>query len=143
MKQVYKDIANRTKEVVSIKHIDLDKGQMNFERPPVVFPAALISLSASTQNINNSLQACKGRITVKLCFDFTGNTSTDTPQANLDQSLSFFDVQEEVWNKLQGWATDNFNPLYRIAQVDTPRRDGYKVLEMIFETEWHETTQQG
>lgn len=140
MKTTYQSILNRlTAEVSELKWIDLDKGQMRFERPPVAFPAALISLQiAKSENLNHTKQLVNAQIGIKLCFDFTGNTDASTPEAHRLNSLAYFDLVDKVFSKLQGWGTAELNPLERVNQYDEQRPDAYKVTVMTFTTAYYE-----
>lgn len=140
MKTTYQNILNRLiAEVPELKWIDLDKGQMRFDRPPIVFPAALISIQIPrSENLNDTRQLVNAQVSIKLCFDFTGYTDASTPEAQRLNSLSYFDLVDKVFSKLQGWGTAEINPLERINQYDEQRPDAYKVSVITFSTAYHE-----
>lgn len=140
MKTIYQSILNRLlAEVPELKWIDLDKGQMRFERPPVLFPAALINLQVpNSQNLNSTKQLVRAQVSIKLCFDFTGNTDANTPEEHRLNSLAYFDVVDKVFSKLQGWGTDELNPLERVNQYDEQRPDAYKISVITFSTGYYE-----
>lgn len=142
MKNIYEAIVNQLRTAVpELKWIDLEKGQMNYPRPPVVFPAALIGISLpKTEDLNHTKQVCDAYVTVKICFDFTGNTSISTPEVNRLESLAYFDLAEKVYAKLQGWSTGEFNPLSRFNLAEELRPDGYKVIKISFRTSFHDFT---
>jgi len=117
----------------------LDKGQMNFERPAIVFPAALITIQIpQAENLNNTKQLVNAIVTIKLCFDFTGNTSNITPELERLKSLEYLDKVDKVYSKFQGWRTNEFNPFYRITNFSEQRPDAYKVNSTSFKTAYHE-----
>lgn len=140
MKSTYIAVTDRlAAEVAELLWIDLEKGQMNFERPPIVFPAALVSITLpKAEDFNRTRQMCEAYITVKLCFDFTGNTSIATPEATRLASLSYFDLVDKVFAKLQGWGTTEMNPLSRVNVAEELRPDGYKVVKITFKTTFYE-----
>lgn len=139
MKQIFKDITARLETVAGLKWIDEDKGQLNFERPPVLFPCALIDIELpKTENLNTSIQDCDMIITVQLAFDFGGNTSSITPVSARNSSLAYYDTVEEVTKALQGFATPNFNPLERKRFYQVKRPDGYKVVAIPFASEFRD-----
>lgn len=142
MKTIYTSLLARLEaEVPELKWIDLDKGQMFYDRPPVLFPAALIQLQMpKATNLNSTLQECDVLITIRLCFDFTGETSNITPQADRDNSLAYFDLKQKVYEKLQGWSTTEMNALKRVNEHDEPRNDAYKVSTISFTTAYHDST---
>ena len=139
MKELFKAITARLDTVPALKWVDEDKGQMNFERPPVLFPCALVDIQLpKTQDLNRKLQDCDAVITVRLAFDFSGNTSTITPVAARELSLAYYGVVEEVWKALQGWTDGDFNPLSRKSFYQEKRADAYKVVAIPFLTSFHE-----
>lgn len=141
MKTIYQDVLKRLEaQIPSLRWIDLDKGQMRHERPPIVFPAALIKLQIPrADNLNQNKQLVDGQISIKLCFDFTGYTDANTPEEHRLNSLAYFDVVDLVYSKLQGWGTSEMNTLARINQYEEERPDAYKVTVITFSTQWHES----
>lgn len=133
MKTLFKDITAQIATVAALKWVDKDKGQMNFEKPPVLFPAALVTISLpNTQNNNRVEQSGQARIEVKLCFDWGGNTSQVTPAIHRDKSLEYYDVMDEVFKKLQGWSSSEITPLERRSLVPLARPDHYTTEVMVF-----------
>lgn len=140
MTTIYESILARlTAQVPELKWIDLEKGQMNYERPTIVFPAALIGISLpKIENLNQKKQVCEAYVTIKLCFDFTGNTSVSTPEATRLASLAYFDLCDKIFNVLQGWGNGEMNPMSRINVAEELRPDAYKAVKIIFKTAFHE-----
>jgi hypothetical protein len=139
MKTVYKSLLARLKTIQELKYIDLDKGQFEIDRPPVLFPAALISIQiAKTEEINKKLQSCQLLITIRLGWDFWSDTSSLTPEITLDKSLEYFDLIEKVFDTLQGWQDgQKFNPLSRLATRDE-RSSFAKVTAIPFSSSYHQ-----
>lgn len=120
-----------------LKWIDMDKGQLEYysERPSVSFPAALIGLQITrTHKLSHNRQRCDVLVTVRLAMDFTGNTSHTVPKVARDQSLAYLDITDSIYDTLQGWHEDLFNPLERQALREERRPDGYKVIAIPFTT---------
>lgn len=142
MKNIYQAIlAQLEAQVPELKWIDLDKGQMNFERPPVLFPAALIDIDVvKAQNLNSRRQLCDAAINVKLCFDYGGNTDANTPTQARQDSLGYFDLKEKVYANLQGYGNAEMNGLERVREFSEPRRDHYKVINIVFTTQYRDHT---
>lgn len=137
MKNLFKTITAQLLAVPGIKWVDEDKGQMNFSNPPILFPAALVTISyPSIVNLNKTKQRVNASITVKLCFDYGGNTNGETPQAARDQSLAYYDVMEAVHEALQGFTTGEFNELQRANSVPIPRPDAYKTNSSLYTTQF-------
>lgn len=143
LKELFKISRTQLKEVVDIKWVDMDKGQMegfdpSLGKPPVLFPAALITVqfpkSGAEEEIQGLKQVAEGMITVRICQDFTGNTSGVTDDAEVEKSLAYLDVVQKVYEKLQGYTDGRFNKLDRISLRDERRLDNYKVISMVFKT---------
>jgi hypothetical protein len=140
MKTLFKELTAQLETIAELKWIDKDKGQMNFEKPPILFPAALVTLSLpNTQNDNRLQQSGEARIEVKLCFDWGGNTNHVTPEADRDNSLSYYDIMDAVFNKLQGWKSSEVTPLERRSLVPLQRPDHYTTEVMVFSSSFRET----
>ena len=139
MKTIFKEITAQLDTVPGLNWIDEDKGQMNFERPPVLFPCALVSLSLpQTQNYNQDNQQCDLQVSVTLAFDFSGNTNNLTPEADRERSLAYYDMVDLVYKSLQGFSSVNFNKLERRNFRPIPRPDQYKTVNMTFTSEFIE-----
>lgn len=133
MKQLFLDVQTALSELNSLKWVDKDKGQMNFENPPVLFPAALVTITIpSAENIVKTRQAATAQIAIKLCFDWGGNTSSVTPAAAKAESLKYYDIVDEVFQKMQGWSSDHINPLRRTGMGSLLRPDQYTTEVLTF-----------
>lgn len=141
MKQVFLDVTAQLDTALSLKWVDEDKGQMNFERPPVLFPCALVDIQiTNAEKMGGKLLRCDALVTVRMGFDFTGNTSTKTPAEARAKSLEYYDIVEEVKKKLNGWSGGNFNALEFKNFYPEKRPDGYKVQAMVFATQFLDDT---
>jgi hypothetical protein len=141
MKFIYEAILARiASQVPEIKYIDLDKGQFEMERPPVVFPACLISLqvTGASENRRDSLHK-QVLVSLRIGWDYFGNTSSITPTPNRAESLAYFDLIEKVEKALQGWddGTRRFNYLSLVA-IREERRPDIKVVNIPFRTSFHQ-----
>ena len=139
MKELFKYLRTQLKEVPGILWVDLDKGQVSkfALRPAIAFPAALIKIDYSrTETMSKKKQKCSVRITLKLVWDYAGNTDSVTEDQELEQSLAYFDLCDDVYNKLQDDIDSAiFNKrLDRVSQIEEVRSDGLKVVNMVFET---------
>jgi hypothetical protein len=137
MKFLFKSIQDRLKsEVPELRWIDMDKGQLDyFERPPVSFPCALISVQLPrTVDLGAKKQKCDALIVIRLGFDFSGNTSHVTPETALEKSLEYFDLVEKVYEALQGYQESTYNNLSRQSLREEKRPDMIKVVNIPFIT---------
>ena len=135
MKQLFLDITAQLDTLTELKWVDEEKGQMNFENPPVVFPAALVAISTpQRRSINDKQQNVAAQVQVTLAFDFMGNTNTKTPTAARAKSLEYYDVVEKVKNLLHGYGNADIATMDCVNIVQLPRPDQYKTVAMTFTT---------
>lgn len=143
MKDIFKYCLNKLKALPDLEYVSLDKGQLsrNSTRPPVGFPVALIKVEyPRTTNISKVKQTCEVRIVIKLAFDYDGDADNITTKDDLEESLKYFDICQAVHDDMQG-SIDNAvfsKPLERVSQLEDPRSDGLKVLNIVYSTVLHE-----
>lgn len=119
MKVIYKNIVNRLKtEVPALRWIDFDTGQLeNTQRPPVAFPCALLNIAInSATDITDTIQECRGTITVRMAFEQHSNTNSSVPDEHLETALQPYEIIADVYKSLQGYGTEYFDPLSRVRQ---------------------------
>lgn len=139
MEDIFKAVTAQLKTVPALKWIDEDKGQLNYERPPVLFPCALIDITVTgTKDLNKRTQQCEAVITVRLAWDFTGPTNSKAPEVEVQKSLKYYRDAEAVRKALQGWGGANFNELSRKGFYQEKRPDSYKVVAIPFTTSFIE-----
>lgn len=136
MKNIFKTILERLKNVPDINYVDEDKGQLEVDmRPSVNYPCALFTIEViNAENIAKNVQLCDAQINVRIAFDYSGNTSSATSNAHIDKSLAYYDTVESVWKAMQGFETQQFNALENINQRTELRPDKIKVVSMPFRT---------
>lgn len=142
MKEVFLKSHGLLKEIAGIKWVDLDKGQLESGgRAPVAFPCALIKVDQTRgDNLGGKVQHCVASLTIRLGFDFTGETSSVTPDAHMQSALAYFDVIENVYKKFQGNGDKKLSPFNRKSMREENRADGLKVIWITFETEYNDFT---
>lgn len=139
MKELFKFLRENLKQVPGINWVDLDKGQVSkfAMRPAIAFPAALIKIDyPRTETMHKKKQKCTVRINIKMVWDYEGNTDSAIEEQELEQSLAYFDLLDDVYDKLQDSIDISiFNKrLDRVSQLEEIRNDGLKVVNMVFET---------
>lgn len=152
MKTIYTAvIARLTEKVPALKWVDMDKGQLketgDGQKPSVAYPCALISIAIpKSKDITDTIQDCTGTIGVLLAFDpFTMNrTAAQVEEAVREQHLEPYEVIADTYVALQGWGTDNFNPLSRTSQGEDKSTNkklfSYKIN---FSTQFEDETAEG
>lgn len=141
MKFIYEAILARiADQIPEIKYIDMDKGQFNIDRPPVSFPACLISMQVTSTQENNRTNLHKQlMVSFRLGWDFDGNTSIITPEQDRLNSLAYFDLIEKLETAFQGWddGTRRFNYFSQLSLREEPRPK-LKVIAIPFRTSYHD-----
>lgn len=144
MKALYKKVlAKFADELPKFIWVDKDKGQLNTydTKPAIGYPACLIAMNISNaRDRGDGSQMCDMQIVFRLAWDFTGETNAGTLEANLNQSLAYYDDLDDVFEAFQEWEDEEgtFNPWDRTSQIEEPRPDQLQVTEMIFETTYIE-----
>lgn len=143
MKVIYKDIVDRLKaKVPELRWIDLDFNQLeSVERPPVAFPAALISIEVTNaSDVTDYTQDCEALLSIRLAFDNLGQTAASTPQPYLDNALNPYNVAGKVYSALQGWHTAHFDPISRLRQRPEQSRHNLFIYRVDFQIRFEDTT---
>lgn len=125
-------------QLQKLRWVDMDKGQLEFyqTRPSVAFPCALIKIEINkTEDLGNNIQRCYGSGTIRLAFDYVGETSAKTPTALRKQSLEYFELVKAVYLAVQG-KKGGVGKFSRSFAREENRPDGLKVLNIPFATVW-------
>ena len=124
-----------------IKWVDMQKQQMMEERPPLLFPAALVSVTLPKCNDLNSVnQQCQAIVEIQLCWSWTPETSSSA--FNIEdrtKSLEYLQTNRKLYEKMQGWSsnTSKFSSLSRVSGgADPLLRKGYKISSTLFKTDF-------
>jgi hypothetical protein len=137
MKDIFLKAIELLNEIPELKWKDKDKGQLEFyeTRPAVDFPCALVKIELPrAEDRNSKIQDCDCLISIRLGFDFTGETSSNTPAEVLESSLSYYDIIEKVYVKFQGFGNKQLEPFSRKSFREETRNDGLLVAAMPFGT---------
>jgi len=130
----------------SLYWFDWDKGQLKKKdetgRYPVAYPCALVRIGIpSATDITDKIQDCKATVTITLAFDTLGmgRTAANAPEEVRVQGLEPYDVIADVYTRLQGFYTAQFNPLRRRSQGELTHPDLF-VYQIVFETGFDDMT---
>lgn len=140
MKKVFLAIIERLKNVQSLRFIDLDKGHLdNYEtRPNVAFPAAVFDFDTNATTITENIQRVVGQLTVRAAFDYSGETSSNTPGEILSESLNYFDVIDAIKAALHGFTSKEIDYIEHTGTQTEGRGDGLNVKRISFEIGYEE-----
>lgn len=124
MKQVFIDIERRLKEIDSLRYISEDWGQLNFERPPVNYPCALIDLGeADCSQAGNRSQMVEAVARITIADIRYQGIHPEAPEADRERAFGIFDLIDEVNRALHGRDGDSYTPLNRVKIKKVMRPD--------------------
>lgn len=140
MKKIFLAINNRIQTIQSLQFIDLDKGQLdNYEtRPNVAYPAVIFSFDTSAETISGNIQRVTSQLIIRVAFDYIGETIGNTPAQILTESLSYFDILDDVKATLHGFTNDEIDNIEHMSTQKENRHDELNVYRMIFEMSYQE-----
>lgn len=135
---LYEELIDRIEtEMPSIKHIDMDFGQLEYEvRPAVKFPALLIDFVNFTfEDLGtDNTQLAVGQINLRLVFAPFSKTSHKINATSRKKGLAYFDLEAELHTFLQGHAITNgdFREMKRVGTTTEQRDDDLRVRNIVY-----------
>ena len=140
MKTLYLKLIELLSEIPEIKYIDLNFGQLQEEKPPLIYPAVLINIDASvTDDVQDVFQIMTGNFELTLCMKMLNESNAAAPEEVRAKALEYFDVSEKIYKKLQGYKDGRFDAFSRRNIRDQNLRKGLKTTVQRYETSWRET----
>ena len=134
MDVLFKDIISYLKTVTELKWIDEDCGQLDiYDKPPVVFPCALISVDVPQWiGIKEpTVQPGQARVSIKLGFD-TRITVGNASDNQLTKAFSHFAIVKKVTYAIRGKHGTTYRGLERISTIKTINEVGIKIYTIAF-----------
>lgn len=133
MKALYELIIERVSLVPEIKWVDKKNNQ---DDKSIKYPGVLVSFSSEQKDITeDGDQQHAITATVTVIFDRTGlRTSSAVSDTMFARSLEYEQICSDLYKKLQGYSSFNFETLSCRSIVDDNRSDGFLSKTMIFET---------
>jgi hypothetical protein len=114
-------------QVPEIRWIDLDHGQLEaYEvRPAVSFPCVLIDFNQTTYDQGQGgRQIANLTFTLRLALDSFSTSASTAPQATKEKALDIFELEQKLYEAIQGYNADGLiDDCNRISSV-TERREG-------------------
>ena len=125
--QLFLDLQARIKELVpAIAWVDQDLSQLEGynARPAVSFPCALIDFDGwQYDELGELSQHGFGTVVIRLGFPPYSSTANITPEAYRKKALHYYNIEQALYQALQGWSPgDAWGHLIRTA-VDTEKRE--------------------
>lgn len=139
MKTLYLKIIELLSEIPEIKYIDLNFGQLQEEKPPLIYPAVLINMDESVvDDVQDAFQIIAGNFDLTICMKMLGETHSLAPAETRAKALEYLDITEKIYKKLQGYQDSHFDAFSRKTAKDQNIRKGLKTTVQRFETSWRE-----
>jgi hypothetical protein len=130
--------------IPQLKYVDEDWGQLDYYSPnfPVKWPCALVDIQSATwDNLLKKVQHGLVQVSVKIADIKISNSSTKAPAGQRTKANSFFTLTQTVFKALHTWSgSDDYSGLIRTAERRIKRDDGVKVYELIFTTQFKDTS---
>lgn len=124
MKQVFIDIEQRLEQIPSLRYISEDWGQLNFEKPPVKYPCALIDLGeAEYSQTGNHAQMAEAIARITIADIQYQGIHPGAPGANRERAFEIFDLIDAVNHALHGQGGENYTRLCRQSIKKVMRPD--------------------
>ncbi len=138
MKTLYLKILELLETIPEIRHIDLQYGQLQEEQPPLAYPAVLVGMRQTSENIDDLYQLHTAQFTLLLVCKMAGETNSLAPAVRREQALAYLDISEKIYRKLQGYEDEIFEAFSQTGAVEQLLRKGLKTVERTFSTSWRE-----
>lgn len=139
MEDLYLKLLELLKQVPQLRYIDLDTGQLMAEKPPIVYPAALIEIDLpQSEDIGGNIQRCNVNFSIRIVTKAFHETNANAPTSVIKSSLEWLRLQNEIYKKLQGYGDANFYPFSRRSGKNEFMRTGLKTFALRFETSYHD-----
>lgn len=139
MKKLYLKLIELLSEIPEIKYVDLNFGQLQEEKPPLVYPAVLITMDEATfDDAQNQFQIITGNFDLTICMKMLGETNNLAPEETRTKALEYLEVAEKIYKKLQGYEDSYFDSFSRKTAKDQNIRKGLKTTVQRYETSWRE-----
>lgn len=127
MKQYFTALKERLSSVSTLRTVDVEWGQLNYEQPPVLFPCALIDMSstsiAAVKPDSVNVQASVNILVADLRYNRQQSTAFD-----------IYQTIEDVAQKLQGWTDGRFRQLSLISIAPVSDAPGFSAYQLQFST---------
>lgn len=139
MKTLILTIFDLLSQIPELRYIDLDYGQLQEEKPPLAYPAALVKVNIpSTQTIDNLFQIANAEISITLVFKRNGETNSLAPDKVREEALKYLELNESLHRLFQGFQTAELEAFTRLSVSDPLIRKGLKTTVHRYSVSWQE-----
>ena len=136
MKNIFLAIQDRLSGIPELKHIDKDWGQLQQERPPVQWPAALLDIEQAVYTqMGRGTQRAEADITVTVANANLQRSSAAVAASKRSNAYTTIDLLDAIHQKLQLFSNGGmFTPLMRTQLRKVFNNDNYEVYTMTYKT---------
>lgn len=131
-------------EVVELKYINIDLGQLDFfeVRPQVSMPCCLIDIVNIQYDQRQDGQHANLQIRLRFAFEVYKDTSSLAPDDVLEAGLNYFDIENKVFLKMQYYRADGlvFNEFIRLRDTNEKIGDGFRVISSDYKASFVDRT---
>lgn len=136
MDVLFKDVHEELAKLKEIRWVDEDCGQLDiYEKPPVVFPCALISVQVPEWiGIKEpAVQPGKAEVIIKIGFNVLQPVG-NAPASQLKNAFDHFSIVKQITKALRGKHGALYKGLERISTIKTVNEVGVKIYTVTFIT---------
>lgn len=136
MKNIFLSIQDRLSEISALKYIDKDWGQLQYENPPVQWPAALLDVEQAVYTqMGRDAQKAEADITITVANVNLQRSSAGVAVAKRNNAYATIDLLDEIHQKLQLFSGGGqFTPLMRTQLRKVFNNDNHEVYAMTYKT---------
>lgn len=136
MKSIFLSIQNKLATINTINYIDKDWGQLQYEQPPVQWPAVLLDVEqVNYTQMGRGAQRADADITVTVANINLQRSSAAVASAKRANAYATIDLLDEIHQQLQHFTSEGkFSPLMRTNLRKVFINDNYEVYAMTYRT---------
>lgn len=143
MANLYLKLLNRLKtKVPDLRYIDQDLGQLeNYGlKPPVSWPCCLIDIEEFqfSDTAGANVQEAQGIISLRIGLVKYTDSNNLVPDNIRPNALKYYEIEQQVYEALQGWEDDGFSRLLRRGAGTERREDDIRVRVLKFAVSWQD-----
>ena len=140
MKDVFIDVEQHLHQIPGL-YVAEDWGQLNFEKPPVNFPCALIDLGeAKYSQVGNRFQMAEATLNIILAdVQFQGIVPT-ARERDRQRAFGIFNLIDKIHSRLHGQQGDRYSPLTRLEVKKIMRPDLIREFVMVYRFGYTDTS---
>jgi len=142
--QLFADLSDHIKDQIpSLTWVDQDFGQLehfDYGEEEDTFPCLLIDFQSSNYNgVSDLGQIGDVLVTLRLAFNPFATVELLPPLDMAATASSYYEVEQDLFNVVQGWHNDFTTPFIRIsAETEVREDDKLRVRTIVFSTSYED-----